>query len=61
MNIGGQVGDETITTKEDSRLKKPYKQPILRVYGTMQELTRTSSTFGGIGDVRGPAHDTKTH
>lgn len=55
------MGDKAITSKGDSRLKKPYKQPILRVYGTMQELTRTSSTLGGNNDVRGPAHDTKTH
>jgi len=55
------MGDETIASEEDSRLKKPYRQPILRVYGTMQELTRTASQFGGITDIRGPAADTKTH
>ena len=53
------MSDATANQKQDS--KKPYKQPVLRVYGTMQDLTKTSAQSGGINDTRGPAMDLKTH
>jgi hypothetical protein len=47
--------------KSNQGLKKPYTQPILRVYGTLQDFTRSSASIGGSSDVRGAAHDIKTH
>lgn len=41
--------------------KKPYQAPVLREYGTLMNLTRTSAQLGGIADTRGPAMDIKTH
>jgi hypothetical protein len=52
-----------MTTELNDKMspKKPYKKPILRVYGTMQDLTKTAANTGANNDVRGPASDTKTH
>ena len=48
-------------TKKKSDIKKSYGPPVLRVYGTMQDLTRTAAATGAQNDVRGPAMDLKTH
>ena len=45
----------------DLSQKKPYKQPILRVYGDIQNLTGTSSTMGFTSDTRGFFMDSRTH
>jgi hypothetical protein len=50
-----------VEKKNPETPKKLYSAPVLRTYGTMQELTRTSSTAGGTIDTRGPAMDLKTH
>ena len=50
---------EEVRNKQEVR--KSYRPPVLRVYGTMQDLTRTSANVGGVNDTRGPAMDLKTH
>lgn len=42
-------------------LKKPYKQPVLRVYGGIQDLTETTANMGANADTRGALMDSRTH
>ena len=57
---GGNVQDK-IEESVSEMPKKRYSEPNLRVYGNIQDLTRTSTTTGGNNDTRGPAMDTRTH
>jgi hypothetical protein len=41
--------------------KKSYRQPILRVYGDIQNLTESSATMGSRRDTRGFNMDRRTH
>jgi len=42
--------------------RKPYAAPVLRVYGSIEALTRSNSHLGGThADVRGASHDIRTH
>ena len=49
--------------KSDSgpSLKKLYKQPILRVYGGIQDLTAETNNPGTNADSRGYNMDSRTH
>jgi hypothetical protein len=55
------VSNQDANGSQGSVRKKRYTEPILRVYGNIQDLTRTSTNLGGNGDTRGPAMDLKTH
>ena len=59
--IGGIVSNQDAKSSQSSGRKKLYTEPILRVYGNIQDLTRTTTSLGGNGDTRGPAMDTRTH
>jgi hypothetical protein len=48
-------------TQTGPRLKKPYKQPVLRVYGGIQDLTETTANMGLRSDTRGALMDSRTH
>jgi hypothetical protein len=41
--------------------KRLYKQPILRVYGGIQDLTETTANMGANSDTRGFFMDSRTH
>jgi hypothetical protein len=42
-------------------IRKLYKQPILRVYGGIQDLTAQTATMGVSSDTRGFNMDSRTH
>ena len=42
--------------------RKPYSAPVLRIYGSIEALTQSNTHRGNRhADVRGAAHDTRTH
>jgi hypothetical protein len=50
-----------VMTKQDASAKKLYKQPVLRVYGGIQDLTEATTTMGVFSDTRGALMDSRTH
>jgi hypothetical protein len=55
------VKNKDADSNRQSVRKKQYTEPVLRVYGNIQDLTRTTTHLGGSSDTRGPAMDTRTH
>ena len=52
---------EATKTNQGSNLKKPYSQPILRVYGGIQNLTEETANAGANTDTRFAIMDSRTH
>ena len=50
-----------VMTKQGACAKKLYKQPVLRVYGGIQDLTAATANLGTNSDTRGAVMDSRTH
>lgn len=48
-------------SSQKSLKKNAYSEPVLRVYGNIEDLTRTTTQVGGNSDTRGPNMDSRTH
>ena len=49
-----------MSSTKDTSKKKPYHSPRLKIYGTVEELTQTSSVNGKEFDYASGGFETKT-
>jgi len=54
------MNSEAMNTGPGPCLKKSYTQPVLRVYGGIQDLTKASANPGTNADTRGATMDSRT-
>jgi hypothetical protein len=47
--------------KREEVYKMRYAKPVLRVYGNLEALTRTTTHVGTRSDTRGAMTDARTH
>lgn len=56
------MNGKPVDAERKTSLKKLYQQPTLRMYGSIQDITRTGiGNPGTATDVRGGMTDTRTH
>jgi hypothetical protein len=55
------MSTESMQSLVDASTKKPYAQPMLRVYGGIQDLTASTTNMGFNSDTRGAFTDSRTH
>jgi hypothetical protein len=49
------------TTDQGASAKKPYSKPIMRVYGTLEDMTKATNNAAVSSDNCGVFMDRRTH